>query len=49
MPQHWSFPVELPVRYRLGCDPEWRSGVAHQLTDSEADIHADRAPEPAQS
>lgn len=47
MPQHnWSFPVELPVRYRLGCDPELRSGVAHQLTDSEAYIQAERVPEP---
>ena len=47
MPRHsWSFPVELPVRYRLGSDPELLSGVAHLLTDSEAYIYTARAPEP---
>jgi hypothetical protein len=43
----WSFPIELPVRYRLSDDPYWHSGVTDLLSDSQAVVKSDPLPESA--
>ena len=37
----WSFPIELPVRFRLSDDPRWRSGVTDLLSDSLAVVRSE--------